>query len=145
MKRSEIREFLREGVNALTPAPEFGSGLITDFNSIRSHQYPAVWQTIAPVNPDIEFQAPVDSWEIILTIAQKDAMDSISETYEQIIDSCDEIGQKLIYQYRNVTAGYKLLTIEEIKREPFVKKYADCLTGIFLTFTIKAVDKTDVC
>ena len=145
MKRSEVRQFLEDGVNALTPAPVFGSGLITEFNSIRSHEYPVVWQTIAPVNSEVQNQAPMDNWEILLTIAQKDRMDSVSTEYEQIIDQCDEIAQKLTYQYRNVTSGYKLINLEDLKREPFVKKHADCLTGVEFTFTIKAVDRTNVC
>lgn len=146
MKRSEIRELLRGGVNALDPAPEFGSGQISDFNSLRSHTYPSVWQTVKPVDVDgLELSAPLDKWDIELIIAQKDAMDSAPEVYEGIVDSSDLIAQKLIYQYRNRISGYKQIAIDSIKREPFIKKYADCLTGVKLTFTITANDKTNVC
>jgi len=148
MKRAEVRTFLETGVNALTPAVEFGSGLITDFNSIRNHQYPAVWQNIKPVTVDIGdsgTSAPLDSWEIELTIGQKDAPDSVSEKYEDIIDHCDEIAQKLTYKYRNIVSGYKLVTLTDFSRTPFVKKFADCITGVRLSFTIVAQDKTNVC
>jgi hypothetical protein len=146
MKRSEIRELLRGGVNALDPPPEFGSGQISDFNSLRSHTYPSVWQTVKAVDVDgLEFSAPLDKWDIELIIAQKDALDSTPETYEGIVDAADLIAQKLIYQYRNVISGYKLIAIDGINREPFIKKYADCLTGVKLTFTITANDTTNVC
>jgi len=148
MKRSEIRAFLKAGVDALTPPPpEFGSGLITDFNSNRSHTYPSVWQNVKPVDVDLPepMNAPLDEWDIELIIAQKDALDSAHEVYEGIVDEADLIAQKLTYQYRNVTSGYKLIQISSIKREPFIKKYADCLTGVKLTFTITANDKTNVC
>jgi len=147
MTRTEVREFIEAGVNALTPAVEFGSGLLTDFNSIRSHQYPSVWQAVKPVTPVIPFNsgAPTDRWDIELTIAQKDAMDSAPEQYEHIIDDCDLIAQKLVYKYRNIVSGYKLVTMESFKREPFVKKHADCLSGVTLTFTLVAPDTTNVC
>lgn len=146
MKRSEIRTFLKNGVNALTPVPEFGSGRISEFNSIRNHTYPAVWQNVRPVDVDLpDNTSPLDDWDIELIIAKKDTQDSSAEQYEEIIDEADYIAQKLVYQYRNVISGFKLITISSIKREPFVKKYADCLTGVMLSFTIRANDKTNVC
>ena len=68
------------------------------------------------------------------------------DQYEQIIDESDYIAQKLIYQYRNVTTGYKKLTISEVTRTPFVKRLSpDCITGVILAFTIVATDTTNVC
>jgi hypothetical protein len=146
MKRGEVRSFLRSGVNALSPAPDFGSGRITEFNSLPNKKYPAVWQNVRPVDVDVPNNtSPLDEWDIELIIAQIDRQDSSTEEYEAIIDEADFIAQKLIYQYRNVTSGYKLIAIDSIKREPFVKKYADCLTGVMLSFTIRANDKTNVC
>lgn len=146
MKRSEIRDFLKSGVNALTPTPEFGSGRDTEFNSIRSHTYPAVWQNIKPVDVELpDNTSPLNEWEIELIIAQKDNQDSAPEQYEEIIDESDLIAQKLIYKYRNIISGFKTTTISNITREPFVKKYADCLTGVLLTFKITENDRTNVC
>lgn len=145
MTRTEIRDFLQAGVNALTPVPEFGSGLVTDFNSIRSHEYPAVWQVVAQVTAEFTISAPLDSWEIDLIVAQKDRMDSSPVEYEHIVDDCDLIAQKLIYQYRDQVSGYKLVTMTGVSREPFVKKYADCLSGVNLKFTLVVQNKTDVC
>lgn len=145
MNRSEVRAFLEAGVNELTPALEFGAGLITDFNSIRSHTYPSAWQVTASVNVEAEFSAPIASWDIQLVIGQKDRMDSSPQEYEAILDECDTIAQKLIYQYRNIVSGYKLTTMNGITREPFVKKHADCLSGVILSFTLVSPDQTDVC
>ena len=146
MKRSEIRTFLNEGVNALTPVVEFGSGRPSEFAPIRTHVYPAVWQNIKPVDVEITNSAPLDKWEIELVIAQKDLIDSLPEQYEEIIDTADFIAQKLIYQYRNVTTGYKLLTLESVSRTPFVKALSpDCISGVTLAFTLKVADQTNVC
>ena len=147
MKRSEIRDFLEAGVNALTPVVEFGSGRISEFASIRNHQYPSVWQVVKPVNSAIANNgSPLDVWDIELLIAQKDTPDSTAEQYEPIIDDADYIAQKLIYQYRNVTEGYKKIQISDITRTPFVKRNSpDCISGVSLTFKITANDRTNVC
>jgi hypothetical protein len=145
MTRTEIRDFLQAGVNALTPVPEFGSGLVSDFNSIRSHEYPAVWQVVAQVTAELTISAPLDSWEIDLIVAQKDRMDSSPSEYEHIIDDCDLIAQKLVFQYRDQVSGYKLVTMTGVSREPFVKKYADCLSGVNLKFTLVVQNNTNVC
>lgn len=146
MTRKEVREFLEAGVNELVPAIEFGSGLVTDFNSIRSHQYPAVWQITSPMSSEHnQAGAPVDTWNIELIVAQIDKMESSAVQYEHIVDDCDEIAQKLIYQYRNIVDGYKLVTMTGVNREPFVKKHADCVTGVLLTFQLVSPDKTNVC
>lgn len=145
MKREEVREFLKEGVNGLVPAPEFGSGLVTDFNSIRSHEYPAVWQVVSPVGTVEGTSAPQDSWEIELIVAKKDRIDSSPDEYNPMLDECDLIAQKLAYKYRKIVDGYKLVTMESIRREPFVKRYADCLSGVMLTFTLNVPNQTNVC
>lgn len=146
MTRAEVREFIKTGVDLITPPVEFGSGEINDFNSDRSHKYPSVWFPISPMSGDnAQAGAPVDDWDITLIVAQKDAMDSNPEQYEDIIDHCDELAQKLMYNYNKIVSGYKLVTLSNRKREPFVKKYADCITGVELTFTIHAPDQTNLC
>lgn len=146
MTREEVRDFLESGVNELVPAVEFGAGLITDFNSIRNHQYPSVWQIDANSNSELLMSgAPVDTWDIELVIAQKDRMDSSPTEYEHIVDDCDEIAQKLVYQYRNIVDGYKMTTMTNVSREPFVKKFADVLSGVTLKFSLISPDKTNLC
>lgn len=146
MTRKEVRDFIEAGVNKLVPAIEFGSGLVTDFNSIRSHEYPAAWLITAPMTSEhTQAGAPVDTWNIELIVAQLDKMESSPEQYEHIVDDCDVIAQKLIYQYRNIVSGYKLVTMTGVNREPFVKKHADCVTGVMLTFQLVSPDKTNVC
>lgn len=145
MTRSEVRTFIESGVNALTPPPEFGYGRISEFNSLRSHEYPAVWQITSPVSTELGNGAPTDSWTVDLIIAQIDKQDSSAVEYEHILDDCDIMAQKLIYKYRNDIAGYKLVTMESVEREPFVKKYADCLTGVNLRFIIISPNQENVC
>ncbi len=147
MKRSEIRVFVRDGVNAMLPVLDFSEGQITDWNAQRSNQYPGVLSVIETTDTDIldTNSSPYDTWPIKIIIANKDALDSAPEVYEDIIDQCDFIAQKLVYKYRAIIQGYKLTTIESIKREKFIKKYADCLTGIELTFDLKNQDQTNVC
>lgn len=147
MKRSEIRAFVKSGVDALVPAVSFNSGLLTFFNSNRTNQYPYVFQETGSISTDINFQTgpPLDQWEIILHIAYLDSMDSIPDQYELLVDKADEIAQKLITKYNQIVSGYKNVTIEGIGREPFVHKHADCLSGVILTFTIVSPDKTNNC
>lgn len=147
MTRKQIREFIREGVNLMTPSVEFGSGRVSEFAAIRSHKYPSVWMLLGIVsgtNPSPG--APLDIWEIELIIAQKDKMDSTAAQYEEIIDLSDEIAQKLMYKYNQIVDGYKMVSISNRQREPFVKDYSpDCITGVKLTFTLTVPDQTNVC
>lgn len=149
MTRKEVRDFVKAGVDALTPVLEFGCGLVTDFNIIPDKTLPQVWQELRPVegeNPTS--QAPLDEWDIRLHIAMLDKMDSKPDQYNPIIDSCDEVAQKLIAQYNFILmtdTTYRKVTFKGRSREPFVKKYAHCMSGVLLRFTIVAPDQTEVC
>lgn len=147
MKRSEVRTFIREGVNSLVPVLDYSEGQITDWNAQRSNIYPGVLSVLEETDTSIPTTStPLnDNWDIKLIIANKDALDSIPDVYEGIVDSCDEVAQRLIYKYRNIIDGYKLTTMEAINRKKFIKKYADCLTGIELTFKLINQDRTNVC
>lgn len=145
MKRSELKEFIRQGVAVLQPSIEFGTGLLTDFNSIPDQVYPKVWLESPEVGTEYPVSAPLDTWVINIYIANRDKMDSFPDQYEDLIDSADMIAQRLIYQYRNIIENYKLTSLEGVKRVPWIKKNATCLTGIYLTFIIKNTDQTNVC
>lgn len=147
MKRSEIRQFIKEGVNSLTPVLDYSEGQITDWNAQRSNQYPGIVLVLEETDTDIPTTSTPsnDKWDIKIIIANKDALDSTPDVYEAIVDSCDEIAQRLIYKYRNVIDGYKLTTMESITRKKFIKKYADCLSGVELSFKINNQDQTNVC
>lgn len=151
MKRSEVRTFIREGVEAISPSLTFSEGLITEFNADVSRNLPTVHHLLEENTTDLletrggVAMAPSDTWKIKLIIANLDKMDSVSDVYEDIVDHCDHVAQKLIYKYRNIVDGYKLVTMDGINRKKFVKKHAACLTGIELTFNLNAPDKTNVC
>ena len=147
MTRAEVRTFLEDGVNEITPVPVFDSGLYTFFNSNRTWDYSngVVFQETAPVDTDLPNSAPVDSWQIILWISKLTSMDATPAEYEPLIDDMDLLAQKLIYKYRVVVSGFKDVQIEGISREPFVKENADILAGVKLTFVLKVQNKTNVC
>lgn len=146
MKRSEVRQFIKDGVNAIAPVLTFSEGLITDFNAgVVNQTLPTVHHLLEGNDTDLTESAPSDTWKIRLLIANLDKVDSASSVYEDIVDNCDVVAQKLIYKYRNIIDGYKLVTMDGINRKKFVKKHAACLTGIELTFNIHAPDKTNVC
>jgi hypothetical protein len=144
MKRSEIRTFIKTGVNSLTPTPDYWDGLLTDWNAQRSNTYPGVLLMLEETDTDITISAPNDDFAITLLICNIDKLDSTPDQYESIVDACDEMAQRLVYKYRNIISGYKMLSMENVKRKKFVKKYADCLTGVELTFSLKGQYKTNV-
>ncbi len=151
MKRSEIRTFVKEGVNALSPAITHGSGLYTFFNSNRAWEYPiAFHETIGSsgnvgVGLSDSTNMPLDGWNVKIWIAQLTKLDAVPDDYEPLIDQCDEIAQKLTYQFNQALESAKLVTLTGLDRTPFVKKNADILCGVILTFTINSPDKTNVC
>lgn len=147
MTRSEIRTFLQNGVEALNPSMPFGSGRITEWNSNRSNEYPGIWwESNQTVDVEIVNQVlPSDGWPVALHIGKKDAIDSSTTEYEQLIDDCDYVAQQLIRQYNQVVESSDNSTISGISRQPFIKKHADIVTGVILSFTLNVPDTTDLC
>jgi hypothetical protein len=148
MKRSEIRSFLNSGVNAINPRMPFGSGRITEWNSNRSNEYPGIWWE-STLPPGTEFPGnitlPQDQWQINLHIGKLDKHDSSAVEYEQIIDDCDYIAQQLIHQYNQIIDQSEKATLTGISRPPFVKKHADCISGVILSFILNTPDGTNLC
>lgn len=146
MKRREVRMFLLGAINGTNDSINFNSGRITEFNSQRNNQYPYAWLESLKVDTEIlNGMAPIDTWDVVLHIAKKDDQGSKAEEYEEIVDQCDEIAQVLNYQINNVASGYKTITMSDVSREPFIKKHADCTTGVILSMRLIIPDKTNVC
>lgn len=148
MTRAEVRAFIQDGVNALVPAVEFNEGILSDFAAQRSNQYPSTLLMLEDVDTKIDTSAPLDSWKIQLSVFRIDRLDSTPDIYEDLVDGCDDLARKLIYKYRNIVSGYKLVSMENVSRSKFVKspKYGpDCLTGVEISFTLTAPDKSNVC
>jgi hypothetical protein len=147
MKRSELRSFVQSGVSAINPQLAFDSGKLTDFNSNRNNEYPKVfYESVQEVPVDLVNEIlPLDQWPVILHIGKKDSMDSIPNQYELLIDECDEVAQKLIRQYNLVLSDSEKVTVSGYTRQPFVKKHADCITGVILSFTLNVPDQTNLC
>lgn len=147
MKRSEVRAFLKSGVDALAQSIKFNAGRITEFNSNRSNTYPFIWletlKSTPGINPDTGLTT--ENWAVALHIANKDSAGSLPEQYEAIVDECDYLGQQLTGQYTHSLATSKLMVLEGIDRDPFIHKHADDTTGIILTFTLIDFSPTDVC
>jgi hypothetical protein len=146
MKRTEVKEFIQSGIDELGIAIDFGTGRISEFNSDRSRTYPCIW--MEPLETKVNISAsglPYDDWSVVLHIAKKDAADSKPEDYEALVDSCDEIAQQLAKKYNDIVSGYKTATLSGISRKPFIKKNADELSGVILSFSLKAPDSTNWC
>lgn len=146
MKRSEVREFLKAGVDAIDPVLEFGSGIISDFNIKPDKTFPQVWFELSEIggtNPVAS--TPQDEFEVKLWIMRLDQSGSAPLQYEPLIDQCDYVAQQLMDQYNRLISGYKLVTLTRRKRTPMLKKFAACMTGVLLTFIINAPDKTNLC
>lgn len=156
MKREEVRAFLKAGADAIPT--DFDSGRLTEFNSKRDNAYPFSW--VESLRTSTNFQTSgsmlIDNWEVVIHIAMLDKADSLQNDYELIVDACDTIARKLIWQYNQILYGssntstanqtaYKLITMDGVSREPFIKQHADCLTGVILSFTLIVPDRTDVC
>jgi hypothetical protein len=146
MKRSEVRAFIKSGVDAIAPSIPFNSGRISEFNSERSNEYPFIWlESLSSSVELLDSGLPYDAWSIALHIAKKDAAGSSPAEYETIVDQCDFIGQQLVKQYNAIVSGYTTVTLDGITRDPFIHRHADDLTGIILSFTLNAPDTTNLC
>lgn len=147
MKRSEVRGFIRLGIEALSNAYAFNSGRVSEFNSNRSNTYPFLWLESLSTSTSINASTtnPFESWNVVIHVADLDKADSTPVEYEAIVDACDLIAQQLIRQY-NINLMYSDLTvIEGITREPFIHKHADNTTGVILAFTLTDYNSTNLC
>lgn len=145
MTREEVRNFLGLGIDLLTDVT-YGSGRVSEWNSDRNRTYPMCWISQIEASTELANNVlPIDNWAIEIHIAKKDTADSVEEAYEALVDDCDYMAQQLIRYYNQVVAGYKLVTISGISRPRFVKKNADCITGVRLLFTLTSPDTTNLC
>lgn len=157
MTRKEVRLFLKAGADAISIF--FESGRITEFNSLRDKKFPFAWLESLKTGSDFGESSSmlIDEWEVNIHVAKIDSMDSSPDEYESIVDECDDIARKLIWQYNLILYGssavttankdlYKLVTMSGMARDPFIKKHADPVTsGVILSFSLKSPDKTNVC
>ncbi len=134
MKRSEIKEFIQSGAEFYNIP--FNTGRISEFNSSRSNTYPFIFLETIEVDTDLNNSIQTDNWTVRLHLASKDAADSKMTQYEGLIDDADFMAQKLVRRYNDVLNSFDLVTISGISRTPFIKKHADCLTGVLLSFTL---------
>lgn len=156
MTRAQVRAFLKAGADALKA--NFDSGRLTEFNSLHDKTFPFIW--VESPSADTEFGGSgaslTDDWDIKIHVNKQDSPDSIQTQYELLIDDCDLIAVKLIWQYNYIlqqasnisTANqdlYKLVTLSGISRVPFIKKHTDCLTGTILSFKLNTPNLIDVC
>lgn len=144
MKRSETRDFIKRGINQITPSIAFGSGRISEFASL-STTFPASWLESLERDSEIPFLQFQESWPIKLHIRKLDSMDSSADQYEAIVDECDLIAQQLMRLYNEEISGYDRINLSSIKSEPMIKRDPECSTGVLLTFTISGPDSTNLC
>lgn len=138
MTRAEAKEFIQSGPE-LYQIP-FDTGRISEFNSNRSNTYPYVWLETMSATTSLLNSIPTDTYVVKLHILSKDSIDSSNSDYESLIDEADQVARRLIKRYNDILNEYTLVTISNISRVPFIKKHADCLTGVLLTFNLIVQD-----
>lgn len=134
MKRSEIKDFIQAGAEFYNIP--FETGRVSEFNSARSNTYPFIFLETPAVSTTLLNSVQSDAWTIRLHLASKDSPDSKISQYEKLIDDADYLAQRLVRRYNDVINDYNLVLISAITRTPFIKKHADCLTGVILQFTL---------
>lgn len=138
MTRQEVKQFIQSGAELLNLP--FDTGRISEFNSDRYHSYPFIFLETINSTTTLNNSLPTDTWTIRIHIASKDTTDSVQSQYEELIDNADIVGQKLVKRYNDILQYHNLVSISNITRTPFIKKHADCLTGIILNFILKVQD-----
>jgi hypothetical protein len=142
MTRKEVKEFIQAGAETLQIP--FDTGRISEFNSNRSNTYPFVFLETLTAQTTLSNSLPTDNYLVKIHVLSKDWIDSSNEEYEELIDIADKVAQDLVKIYNDILEHFNLVTINGISRVPFIKKHADCLTGVLLTFNLIAQD-TSAC
>lgn len=146
MKREEVRDLIQSAINGLSERVSFNSGRITEFNSERENDYPFAWlESLSRETSFNNFQMPMDDWGCVMHFVKLDQPGSPPEDYERLVDECDLLSKKFIYQLNQVITGFNLVTLSGLGSEPKIQKHADRTTGVILSFTLNIPDTTDVC
>lgn len=147
MTRKEIRAFCKAGVAIVQRDMPFGWGRLTEFNSRPNKELPYAWMESPTTtgDPPAHGGATIESWAITLHIADKDQVDALGEHSECIIDACDLIAQKLTQVFDKMLEPSMWVVTTGMRRDPFTKRHADCLSGIILTFTLQAPQNRSFC
>jgi len=138
MTRAEVKEFIQSGAELLQIP--FDTGRISEFNSNRTNTYPFIFLETVSAQTTLTNSLPTDTYAIKIHVLSKDWMDSSNQEYESLIDQADIVAQRLIKRYNDILSNYNLVTINSISRVPFIKKHADCLTGVLLSFNLLTQD-----
>ena len=138
MTRAEVKEFIQSGAELLQIP--FDTGRISEFNSNRTNTYPFVFLETVSAQTTLTNSLPTDTYAIKIHVLSKDWIDSSNADYEALIDQADIVAQRLIKRYNDILSNYNLVTINNISRVPFIKKHADCLTGVLLSFNLLTQD-----
>lgn len=138
MTRAEVKEFIQSGAELLQIP--FDTGRISEFNSNRTNTYPFVFLETVSSQTTLTNSLPTDTYAIKIHVLSKDWIDSSNADYEALIDQADIVAQRLIKRYNDILSNYNLVTINSISRVPFIKKHADCLTGVLLSFNLLTQD-----
>jgi hypothetical protein len=138
MTRQEVKEFIQSGAELLQIP--FDTGRISEFNSNRTNTYPFVFLETISAQTTLTNSLPTDTYAIKIHVLSKDWIDSSNQEYDSLIDKADVVAQRLIKRYNDILSNYNLVTINSISRVPFIKKHADCLTGVLLSFNLITQD-----
>jgi hypothetical protein len=146
LNRSEVRAFIKAGVDALEKVAEFRNGMISDFNSDPNKPYPYVWmESLGRTETRNIPNSKQETWNVVLHVAFKDTMDSKPEVYEALKDKADAIAGQLCDIYDRGLKKSSLVTMPTRNIEPFHKRHADVLTGVILSFDLITPTSTFFC
>ena len=142
MSHLSLRKLIEDNIHAIHDDVQYTYGTETDFNvqqvtkMFLVHTDPLV---ASSTYADNQVNNYVKAWSVSMVFAMIDEHSNLG--YAVILDKTDNLVDRFINRF-NLADG---LLLSGIGQEPFIKGYANSLSGYILTFTATLNDDFDYC
>ena len=147
MSHKGIRLLIEDTAKKLGDDIQFTYARSSDFNILRDKRYPFISLGMLSANASYAVDNSWNyskTWSVTMAFYELDKEGSTQEEYALILDSTDVMVDTFI-QKLNFFILNDTITITAINQTPFIKDFADILTGHILTFQLQVPDNWNYC
>lgn len=142
MSHKSLRIALEKAALSIQDDVQYSYGRVSDLNQDGVDKFLIINVSPLVANSsfaDNEVNNFSKAWNVEMVFAMMDT--DAERYYESILDRCDDYVDRFIMRLNLVDT----MVLTSINQTPFIKGYADVLTGYIVTFTATVTDDHDYC